>query len=46
MNFFRPMEIPEERGSREGLGKEDQLPYFFLGESRAFPMEILFYDKV
>lgn len=47
MNFRRPIEVPEDRGSKvEGDQDQDQLLDFILGESRSFPIEILFGDKV
>jgi hypothetical protein len=47
LNFYRPIEVPEEQGSKvEGNEDQDQLPCFILGKSRSFPIEILFTDKV
>ena len=46
LNFFRPMEVPEDRGSKE-IRDEAREPDFVLGESLAFPIEdILFSNKV
>lgn len=46
MNFFRPMGVPEERGSKKIVDDQNQEHSFILGESRAFPIEILFGGKV
>ena len=47
MTFLRPIDIPEDRGSKvEDYQDGDQLACFILGESRCFPIEILFTDKV
>ncbi|KAG0563617.1 hypothetical protein KC19_8G045600 [Ceratodon purpureus] len=42
----RPIEVPEDRGSKvEGEQDQGELLDFVLGESRPFPIEILFGDK-
>lgn len=46
MKFFRSMGVPEERGSKELVVDQNQEHSFILGESRAFPIEILFSGKV
>ena len=47
LNFFRLIEVPEDRGSKvEGEQDQGELLDFVLGESRPFPIEILFGDKV
>lgn len=38
------MGVPPEKGSRES--EDEQEPSFVLGDSRVFPEEILFTDKV
>lgn len=46
MKFFRSMGVPEESGSKELVVDQNQEHSFILGESRAFPIEILFSGKV
>lgn len=44
-SLHRPLGVPVERGSREVVDENRELS-FVLGESRVFPIEILFNAKV